>query len=427
MTAKTSITLTMNERVNEMWARGETVYHLGFGESRFPVHPSLLDALRANATHKAYPPVRGLPSLREAIAQFYQGQYDRPVGADQVMVGPGSKILLWASIQALEGDLILPQPSWVSYAPQAHMAGKQVLWLPTAEANDYIPTVEDLSTYIRRWRQAGANPRIILFNTPNNPTGVVYPPEAVKTLAEYAREHGLTIISDEIYALVNHGNRPYSSFYQYYPEGTIVTTGLSKHVSLGGWRFGLALVPMGAAGKTIMSRMSVIASETWSGASVPVQHAAVVAYRGDPDLMDYVKTCAHAHGAMACYLHGQLRRAGVTVPEPSGAFYVFPNFEAWRPGLAAIGVKTSEDLATYLLEQRHIATLPGTAFGDDPTHLTLRLATSYVDAQTDADAERLLTEFRRQPDAHRFIQEQCPNLVAVGQEFVALGKRLGQL
>lgn len=422
--AQASITLTMNERVNAMWAAGQQVYHLGFGESRFPVQPDLLEALRANATQKAYPPVRGLPALRDNIAAFYQNWLGVSVSADQVIVGPGSKILLWALLQSLAGDLLLPQPSWVSYAPQARMAGKGVHWFPTRLQDDYIPTVDSLRATVTSLRQAGHQPGIVLFNTPNNPTGVVYPADAVRALADYCRDQGLVIISDEIYGLVNHGARPHASFAQYYPEGTVVTGGLSKHVSLGGWRFGAAILPPGERGKALMSQLVVIASETWSGVATPVQHAALVAYSGAEAIMDYIQTCAHVHGVMACYLYTSLRRLGLDCPEPSGAFYVYPSFEKWRPGLEAVGVHTSEDLAAYLLDHYHIATLPGTAFGSSPEDLVLRLATSYVDAPTDADAARLLTEYRRQPASQLFIQTQCPNLVAVTQLFETIADRL---
>lgn len=422
--AQASITLTMNERVNGMWAAGQQVYHLGFGESRFPVQPDVLEALRANAAQKAYPPVRGLPALRDAIAAFYQGWLNIAVSADQVIVGPGSKILLWALLQILDGDLLLPQPSWVSYAPQARMAGKGVHWFPTRRQDDYIPTVDTLHATVTALRQAGQRPGIVLFNTPNNPTGVVYPAVAVQALAEYCRDEGLVIVSDEIYGLVNHGARPHASFVQYYPEGTVVTGGLSKHLSLGGWRFGAAILPPGDASKALMKQFTVIASETWSGVAAPIQHAAVVAYSGDAAIMDYIQTCAQVHGAMACYLYTSLRRLGLDCPEPSGAFYVYPNFEMWRPGLQAVGVRTSEDLAAYLLDNYHIATLPGTAFGSPPEDLVLRLATSYVDAPTDVDAARLLAAYRRQSDSQSFIQTQCPNLVAVTQLFETIADTL---
>jgi aspartate/methionine/tyrosine aminotransferase len=128
------------------------------------------------------------------------------------------------------------------------------------------------------------NPELLIINSPNNPTGTMLPPNGVEELADFAREQGLMVVSDEIYALIAHGAVPHVSISQFYPEGSIVLGGLSKHLSLGGWRFGVAILPPGKAGKALRDAIQTIASSIWSCVTAPVQYAAMVAYSNDPDI-----------------------------------------------------------------------------------------------------------------------------------------------
>lgn len=425
MTMQTSATLALNEAVRARWARGETVYHLGFGESRFPVHPALLEELRRHAGRKEYPPVQGLPALREAIAGYYRRALGLEVDPGQVVVGPGSKILLWAMLQALPGDLILPRPSWVSYAPQARLTGKAVAWAAADPARDYVPTGAQLAAAAEELRARGASPGVVIFNTPNNPTGVVYPEAAVAELAAAAREQGLALISDELYCFVGHGRRPHASFAAADPERAVITGGLSKHLSLGGWRLGFAILPRGPWGEDLRRRVVAIASETWSGAALPVQHAAALAYSDHPELGAYIARCSGVHAAMVGYLRQALLDLGVESPSPDGGFYLYPSFERWRAPLAAAGVRTSEDLVRFLLEEARIAALPGTAFGSPPEELVIRVATSYVDADTDERAQALLDAFDPAQDPRAFVERNCPNLLAACAALGRLADRLG--
>jgi aspartate aminotransferase len=245
---KPSATLSLNDRVREMWGAGLDVYHLGFGESRFPVHPKIAEALRANVHQRSYLPAMGIWELRETIAGFYHRKFRMEVSPDQVVTGPGSKSLLYALVLALGEELILPQPSWVSYASQAHMVGKPVNWVPMRPDRDYVLDIGDLRQVMEDSRDNWGNPEVLVLNSPNNPTGTMLSPDAVQALAEFAREQRLMVLSDEIYALTAHCQVPHVSPAQHYPEGTVALGGLSKHLSLGGWRFGLAILPPGRAG-----------------------------------------------------------------------------------------------------------------------------------------------------------------------------------
>lgn len=385
-----SPTLAINEAVAARRAAGSTIIHLGFGEASFPLHPLLNEALARSAKHTGYAPVAGIPSLRRAIAAYLERTRGLAFTPDQIIVAPGSKPLLYTLLQALEGDLLLPVPSWVSYAPHAHLAGRRVIPVETDASDHHRLTPQALTEAFSRARFEGANPRILIVNSPSNPTGSMFSREDVQALTNWSREHGITIISDEIYAELAHGWRAHVSPAQFYPEGCITTGGLSKAFSAGGWRLGYAALPGGAAGKQLMTSLRALASEIWSSPTTPVQEAAAVAYTFNHELESYVKASARIHAYATSRLYETLIKAGALCPRPAGGFYLYPDFAPWRDALLSRGVSTSEQLAHYLLDQWDIAALPGTAFGEQPQALRLRLATSmlYTPAEAQMESER---------------------------------------
>jgi aspartate aminotransferase len=259
-------------------------------------------------------------------------------------------------------------------------------------------------------KEQWGNPEVLVVNSPHNPTGTMLAPERVRALADFARQEQLMVLSDEIYALITHGTVPHVSVAHHYPEGTIVLGGLSKHLSLGGWRFGLAILPAGRVGEALRRALQNIASSIWSSVSAPVQYAAVVAYSGDSEIDEYVDVCTQMHAIRTRYLYETLLEAGVACVEPTGAFYLYPNFNQWRVSLMARGIQTSEELAFYLLERYALASLPGSAFGSPPEDLCLRLSSSYLDAGTDEKASALIETYVSDPDPQAFIENHHPRL-----------------
>jgi aspartate aminotransferase len=423
---KFSATMALNAKINEMIARGHQVFHMGFGEARFPVHPKILAAFKDHATARSYLPVAGLPALREQVAHYYRRKFQIEADAGQVIIGPGSKSLLFAAMKALDGDVLLTAPAWVSYDTQAALAGKAVSWIPTRLENNYCLTPADLKTGLKAARDAGQAPGILVLNNPHNPAGVMYSPDLLKRVAETARAEGLKVLSDEIYILTAYGETPPVSVAQYYPEGTIVTGGLSKHLSLGGWRLGVAVLPSGDFGTQLHSLMTIIAGSIWTTVASPVQYAAVVAYSDDPDIDAYVDMCTTIHGYVTHHLYQVLRSLRVPCAQPSGGFYLYPTFAPWREALAKKhNVHTSADLANFLLDEEHIASLPGSDFGADPKELTLRLATSYLYALTDDETDALLATYHQNLPPDQFLKQVCPRVIEVGERFRAFVESLG--
>ena len=374
----TSPTLAMNEAVARRRALGKETIHLGFGEAMFPLHPLLRQALNEAIESTGYAPVAGLLKLRQAIAGYIERMRGVDCSAEQVIVGPGSKPLIYALLNILDGDVLVPRPSWVSYDPQARLAGRQVFTVATDPADHHRLTSEALTEAISAARAAGANPRILIVNSPSNPTGAMFAGEDLAALGAWARQQGITIISDEIYAELEHGWCLHISPARFYPEGTIITGGLSKAFSAGGWRLGYAILPGGTRGEQLGTALRALASEIWSAAATPIEEAAIVAFTPNADLEQYVRRCAHLHGYTTARLHATLTSLGILCAKPAGAFYLYPDFAPWRAILARQGITTSVQLAEYLLDHWDIATLPGVAFGEEPEALRLRLATSML-------------------------------------------------
>ncbi|WP_394841464.1 aminotransferase class I/II-fold pyridoxal phosphate-dependent enzyme [Pendulispora brunnea] len=372
----TSATLEINERVLALRAEGRDVIHLGFGEASFPLLPALREALAKSATATAYGPVLGIAPLRQAIADYLGRERGIATTADRIAVGPGSKPLLYALVQLLEGDVLVPAPSWVSYAPQIVLAERRVVPVATDARDHHRVTPAALDAAVERATAEGANPRVLIVNSPSNPTGGMFAAADVEALADWARRRHVTVISDEIYAELAHGIVPHVSPARFYPEGTIVTAGLSKSFSAGGWRLGYAVFPAGEGGTALLSALRALASEIWSSAAMPVQEAAVSAFLPSDEVSTYVKRSARLHGHTAGRLFKGLTGLGIACPRPAGAFYLYPDFAPFRAELARVGVHGGLELARYLLEKHHIATLPGVAFGDAPEALRLRLAVS---------------------------------------------------
>lgn len=406
---ETSATLAMNEAVAKRRAAGLQTIHLGFGEASFPLHPILRAELARTAAHTSYAPVLGLPALREAIADYLQRTRGIAGSAAHVAVAPGSKPLLYTLLHVLDGDVLLPVPSWVSYGPQARLAGRRVIDVLTDASDHHRLTPDVLDETLARARHAGANPRILLVNTPSNPTGSMFDAADAEAIASWARAEGITLISDEIYAELAHGWRAHVSPARFYPEGCIVTGGLSKAFSAGGWRLGYTVLPATAEGSALMSALRAMASEVWSSATTPVQEAAIAAFCPNADLEVYVHLSARVHGYVASRLYETFVDLGIPCPRPAGAFYLYPDFAPYRDALHQYGVTTSEELARYLLDEWGIATLPGTAFGEQPEALRLRVATSML-----YEPEGQLPEVEREAWFWQLL-EQADELPASGE------------
>lgn len=369
-----SPTLAVNEQIARRRAAGLPTVALGFGEASIPVHPELVRRLADAAPNASYGAVAGLEALRDSAAG-YLSRRGVLSEAHQVVAAPGSKPLLYAILGAIGGPVVLPRPSWVSYAAQAALQGIEVVRIPTPPGEGGVPDPALIEAEATRRAGAGEPLRTVLVTVPDNPTGTVASPATLRHLVEVAERHDLLVISDEIYLDLVHDGTPVLTPSALAPERTIVTTGLSKNLALGGWRIGVARFPATDSGQQIQEQVTFAASEIWSAPAQPVQHVAAWAFTEPEVLLAHVAASRRLHGLVAGAVVGCFRDLGAEVPEPRAGFYLYPDLGPLRAALAARGITTSPALAGVLLTDLGIATLPGAAFGDDPARLTLRVAT----------------------------------------------------
>ncbi|HEY9521915.1 MAG TPA: pyridoxal phosphate-dependent aminotransferase, partial [Thermopolyspora sp.] len=276
MNVTLSATLAANEEISRRREAGERVLNLAFGEAGLPVHPVLRERLDEASARNGYGPVAGDAVLRTATAGYWERR-GLPTDPDLVVCGPGSKPLLYALLLAIGGDIVLTMPSWVSYAAQAELIGVRPLLVQALHGEGGVPNPEQMISVVQSARAQGRTVRSVLVTLPDNPTGTLARPETIRRLAVVARELDLVIISDEIYRDLVHD--PYAQVLspaQIAPERTVITSGLSKSLAIGGWRIGVARLPEN--GYDLRTRLLAIASEIWSSPVAPVQRAAAYAF-----------------------------------------------------------------------------------------------------------------------------------------------------
>jgi aspartate aminotransferase len=350
-----------------------------------PAHPALAEQLASATDRTAYPPVLGEEQARVACAGYFRrrGMAAEP---DRVVLAPGSKALLYASLLAVPGDVVVPVPSWVSYAAQVELTGKRVIGVPVPADTGGIPDPNALEDVLVREAKRGRKPGLVVLTRPDNPTGTIAPESDIRAICELAEAHDLHILSDEIYGDLVHTGQGATDYAVspsvFLPRRTIVTTGLSKRLALGGWRIGFGLLPEPDPGdattRSLASDLTGIASEIWSALPGPMQDVVTLAADEPPELRAHIADARRLHGSVSHAMWRVFRDTGIECREPQGGFYLYPDFEPHRERLAAASVTTSTRLAEVLLESHGIGVLPGEAFGDKDSRLTVRVATSLL-------------------------------------------------
>lgn len=409
-----SATLAINELSNELIRKGREVFKLGFGQSPFPVPEVVVESLKKNAFQKDYLPVKGLPELREAVAAYNRRSQLIDSETEDILIGPGSKELMFLLQMTYYGDLVIPTPSWVSYSPQARIIGRQVEWVKTTPDHDWRLTPEELHLICDKDPD---RPRLVVLNYPANPTGATYTQGQLQEIAEVARQYQLVLLSDEIYGELHHDGQ-HHSIARYYPEGTIISSGLSKWCGAGGWRLGTFSFPRGL--RRLLNGMAVCASETFTSTSAPIQYAAVTAFTESPELTDYLRRSRAILKAVGSYVYQQLTENGISMPRPRGGFYLFPNFDLFRERLNRRGIFNSQEFCTRLLEEAGVALLPGRDFGRPDTEFTARLSYVHFDGRQVLHAAAAMGS---DPPGAAFVEEHCQPMVTATSRLIEWCKK----
>ena len=357
-----SSTLRINEISNKLLDEGKNVYKFGLGQSPFPVPEILIETLKKNAHQKDYLNVSGLLKLREVVAKYHSKKNLYNYSKDNVIIGPGSKELIFQCQMVTEMPLLLPKPSWVSYEPQAKILKKDVNWIDTSKNTNWHLSANALRDYCKNNKYKN---QLLILNSPNNPTGTNN--EELEELSNICKENNIIVISDEIYTELDF-NGNYHSISHFYPEGTIISSGLSKWCGAGGWRLGTLIFPKEL--KIIHNSVRSLASETYTSVSAPIQYAAVKAYTEDHS--EYLNNSRTILKKVADFVYDQLSEIGIECIRPQGGFYILCDFSKIIKHNNIINNATT--LCEQVLQNTGFAMLPGKNFGIEDEKLITRMA-----------------------------------------------------
>ncbi len=351
-----SQTLELNSKIAKLRAQGKSIIALNSGEPDFNTPAPIIEAAtRAMQEGKTkYTQTPGIPELRQAIARKLSLENKIDYATDEIIVSTGAKYALTNTFQVLcnPGDeVIIPTPCWVSYVEMVKLTGAIPVLVPVLADNQL-----DLAAL-----EAAVTPktRVILINSPNNPTGAVYPQESLEKVADLALKHDFYLVTDEVYEKLIYGSTPHISLASFSPEvkaRTITINAFSKAYAMTGWRLGYAAGPA-----DIIKGISAIQGHTTSNATSFVQWAAITALES---CGDYVETMRQAFEERRDYLYGRIQALpGLRCPFPDGAFYLFPDVSALFGKKAGDRtIQDAADLADYLLDEAGVALVPGGAF-----------------------------------------------------------------
>ena len=313
---KPSATLAINEESNKLIKKGKKIYKFGFGQSPFPVPNSVVSALKDSANKNKYLSMQGLEELRLAIKKDLTKNNDNQFESDDIIIGPGTKELMFLTQLVFNGEIILPAPSWVSYQPQALIAKNKVHWIQTNSDTNWFPTAKQIEEKVKTIKSKNL---LLFINSPNNPSGTIC--ESTKEIARVAKKYKLIILSDEIYSKLTF-QRKHVSISNFYPEGTIVSSGLSKWCGAGGWRLGFFAIPRKL--QKLKNSLKILCSESFSSVSAPIQYAAIEAYNGDHT--EYLENVKKILSFTGNYVYENLKSNNINIVKPEGGFYLLPEF-----------------------------------------------------------------------------------------------------
>ncbi len=366
-----SMTLALSAKAKKMKREGIDVVSLSAGEPDFAtpenIRKKAVEVLDKGFTH--YTTVSGIPELKEAIIEKFKRESNIEYSPDEVIVSTGAKQSLYNAIFALigpEDEVLIPTPYWVSYRDQVIMAEGVPVFIETEEASGFQFDIEDVKNKIT------SRTKLILLNSPNNPTGVIYKEDVLRELAGLVLEKNLYIISDEIYEKITYDDAKVKSIVSIDPrlkDCAIIINGFSKAYAMTGWRLGYALGP-----KKVIKAMNKIQGQVTSCPNSIAQWAGVEALKGPQDSVEFMREKFEERRNFV--IEGLSKIPNITFVQPQGAFYVFVNISSYfGKTYENYTISDSLSMSEYLLNEGKIALVPGSAFGKEG-YLRLSYATS---------------------------------------------------
>ena len=384
-----SSTLRINEISKKLESEGKEIFKFGFGQSPFKIPEGIVNELKNNAFKNKYLPMQGLPELRDAIAKYISSKKKYNYKAENILIGPGTKELMFLLQILFDGEVLLPTPSWVSYEPQGILGRNKVHWIETCRENNWFPTSNEIERVVLPNKKKNY---LLLLNSPNNPSGQIC--ENLDEIGKVIKKNNILVLSDEIYSELSFEDK-YKSIANYCPEQTIISNGISKWCGAGGWRLGYFVIPNELT--KLKNSLKVLASETFSSVSAPIQYAAIAAYQNDHT--NYINKSRKILKLVGEYVYDNLKSNKILINKPQGGFYLMPEFLDMK-------YKNSQEMCSSLLADTGVVLLPGSDFGFPKEKLVARLSF------TDFDGKDFMDNFSEKTEIeNNLVEKFAPKIV----------------
>ncbi|MBT5022941.1 pyridoxal phosphate-dependent aminotransferase [Candidatus Woesearchaeota archaeon] len=386
-------------------------FNFAFGQSPFHVPPPIVKSLSKNADKGHYSDAEGIPALREAIVKFNKKYFGIKADPSRVVIGHGTKGMMYTIFNIIEGHIIIPSPSWIGYAPQAHLLGKKIHTMHLKKENSYKIDLKDLNLVFKKLGR-GKKQHILVLNNPHNPSGAVYTKKELIGIANLCRRNNVLVLSDEIYALMTYNFKKFVSMGRIYPKGTFVTNGISKDRSSAGYRLGYCILPSTCCDE-IKKDFKKVAATVYTNVSTPIQYAAIDGFNPNSEIEEYFKITRSIHRIIGiCMSEAVGKIKGLCTTCPEGGFYFLIDFNKYKKELKKKGVINSNSLAKSMISHpHHIGLVTGDACMLRSNDFSARIA--FVDY----DGKRAFMGFKKNPPRSKkeeldFVKKYAPKIIS---------------
>ena len=362
-------------------------YNFVLGQSPFHTPYPMQKALADSANKNFYSPAKGINQLIQEIMRFNKAHFDLDLDEKRIVIGNGTKMIMFMLMSMIKGHYIVPSPAWIGYVPLLDYLGKsyEVTRLKEAEAYKLHPDTLDALM-----EEAKDTP-VFILNNPHNPTGALYTESELEALAEVCKKHKALVIADEIYALTTYKQEDFVSMAKIYPEGTFVTNGISKDRSSAGYRLGTCILPS-VDTEIIHEKYACLASTMYTNVATPIQYASITGYSDNQEIKDYMDTIRQIHTMVGTYFSAYCNTIpGVKASVPHGGFYFTLDFNALKDKLKTKGIDSAHKLTKALL--------------DTPYYIALVMGESIAISNDDLIARIAFIDYDGEKVYHQFIKE----------------------
>ena len=378
------IAMMIQEHREHLNDKSHDYHNYSLGQSPFPPPQVMQEALMKAANQSKYAPALGITPLIKELVQFQKRHFGLDIAENRMIIGAGSKHIMYLLISALDAHFIVPTPAWVGYIPIIELHKRDYTRLRLREDHGYKLDLVELENTFKTIKDE----KVLILNNPHNPTGVLYTEEELIKIVELCRQYEVTVLADEIYGLMTYQVNDFVSIAKLYPEASFVTNGISKDRSAAGYRFGTCILPSENT-DSLYEMFKAYAANMYINLSTPIQYAALAAYHDDPSIDRYFYITRKLHEWMALSMVDVVKVIPkAIISNPEGGFSFSIDLNAYKADFLRHGIYNTDDLTQTLLKKPYyIAIVSGPVIGLDKDDFIIRLA------MVDYDGEKAYQDY----------------------------------